>query len=135
MMKNHFFAGWIAFAMVPVLLMLSGCHHYRSHYKAVAFVHSNTSKNASMNFSDFEGTMVFQLKCDNADERIRYSAKLESGSAKVCYDCNGTKTELFSVNSGDDISAIGGTLQQGTVYLIVETSEKGQNGRFNFDLE
>ena len=134
-MKKHIFATLIATVMVLVLLMLSGCNSYRSHYNAVAFAHTNTSKNASMRFSSFEGTMVFQLKCKNADEKISYSAKLEDGSANVFYDCSGTKTELFSVSTGDDISDIGGELQKGTVYIIVEASAKCQDGRFSFDLK
>ena len=131
-MKKQLFTTLLAMVMI---LMLSGCNSYRSHYNAVAFVHSNTPENASMSFSRFEGTMVFQLKCENADEKISYSAKLDEGSAKVFYDCSGTKTELFSVSSGDDISQTGGALQKGTVYIIVEMSEEGQNGRFHFDIE
>lgn len=134
-MKKRFFAALLAVVTVFMLLMLSGCDSYRSHYNAVAFAHTNTSKNASMSFSSFEGTMVFKLKCKSADEKINYSAKLDSGSAKVYYDCGGTKTELFSVGSGDDISEIGGALQKGTVYIIVEMSGKGQNGHFDFELK
>ncbi|MGM9658119.1 MAG: hypothetical protein ACI3W9_03925 [Eubacteriales bacterium] len=134
-MKKQVYTALIAVVMTLLLLTLSGCNGYTSHYKAVAFVHTNTTKNASMSFSSFEGTMVFQLKCESADERISYSAKLENGSAKVFYDCNGTKTELFSVNSGDDISEIGGVLQKGTVYIIVEMSGVGQEGHFNFDIK
>ena len=85
-----------------------------------------------MSFASFEGSMVFKLKCESADEKINYNAKLEDGSAKVFYDSNGTKTELFSVNSGDAIGASGGVLQKGTVYIIVETSEEGKGGRFDF---
>lgn len=134
-MKKHFWKALIATAVVSVLLMLAGCNSYSSHYNALAFVHTNTSKSASMKFSSFDGTMVFQLKCDSADEKIRYSAKLDTGSAKVYYDCNGTKTELLSAGSGDDISGIGGELQKGTVYIIVEIPGKGQGGSFRFDLE
>lgn len=134
-MKKQLITVLIAAVMALMLLTLSGCNSYTSHYKAVAFVHTNTTKNASMSFSSFEGTMVFKLKCESVDEKINYSAKLEDGSAKVFYDCNGTKTELFSVNSGDDISEIGGALQKGTVYIIVEMSEAGQDGSFNFDIK
>lgn len=134
-MKKHLFTALLAMTMAWLLLMLSGCNSYRSHYKAVAFLHTNTSENASMSFSSFEGTMVFQLKCKNADEKISYSAKLDEGSANAFYDCSGTKTELFSVSPGNDISDIGGELQKGTVYIIVEASEKCQDGRFSFDLK
>nr|MDD6335468.1 hypothetical protein [bacterium] len=134
-MKKQLFIVLVADILALLLLMLSGCNGYTSHYKAVAFVHTNTAKNASMSFSSFEGSMVFKLKCESADEKINYSAKLENGSAKVFYDCDGTKTELFSAHSGDDISEIGGVLQKGTVYIIVEMSEEGQDGRFNFDIK
>ena len=134
-MKKHFFTVLVAVFMALLLLTLSGCNRYNSHYKAVAFVHTNTTKNASMSFSSFEGSMVFKLKCESADEKINYSAKLENGSAKVFYDCNGEKTELFSVNSGDDISEIDGVLQKGTVYIIVEMSGAGKEGRFNFEIK
>lgn len=132
-MKKRFFTALFAAVTALLLLLLSGCR-YVSHYKATAFVHTNTAKNASMSFSSFEGSMVFKLKCDSADEKINYSAKLENGSATVFYDCNGTKTELFSVNPGDNISEIGGILQTGTVYIIVETSEVCKDGYFNFDM-
>ncbi len=134
-MKKRFFTVLIAVVMALSLLTLSGCDKYTSHYKAVAFVHTNLTKYASMKFSSFEGTMVFKLKCENDDEKIYYSAKLENGNAKVFYDANGTKTELFSVSSGDDISEIGGELQKGTVYIIVETSEVGKDGSFNFEIK
>lgn len=134
-MKKQLFTTLFATFMAVILLILSGCNRYRSHYKAVAFVHSNTSKNASMSFSSFEGTMVFQLKCDNSYEKIGYSAKLDGGSIKVFYDCNGTKTELFSVNFGDDINGVGGELKKGTVYIIVETLQKSQNGSLKFYLK
>lgn len=134
-MKKQVSTVFAAAIAALLMLALSGCGGYTSHYKAVAFVHTNTTKTASMSFSRFEGVMVFKLKCKSADEKISYSAKLENGSAKVFYDCNGTKTELFSVNSGDDISEIGGALQKGTVYIIVELSEAGQDGHFNFEIQ
>lgn len=134
-MKKQLSKALIVAAMALLLLTLSGCNGYVSYYKAVAFVHTNTAKNASMSFSSFEGTMVFKLKCESSEEKINYSAKLENGSAKVYYDCNGTKTELFSVNSGDDVSDIGGILQKGTVFIIVEISGGGQHGSFTFDIK
>ncbi|MGN1042661.1 MAG: hypothetical protein ACI4SK_04170 [Christensenellales bacterium] len=133
-MKKQVCKAWTVVVMALLLLTLSGCNGYTSHYKAVAFVHTNTTRNASMSFSSFEGTMVFRLKCESADDKINYSAKLENGSAKVFYDCNGAKTELFFVDSGDEINGTGGVLQKGTVYIIVEMSEAGQDGNFSFDL-
>ncbi len=134
-MKKTVFIVLIAAVMALFLLPLSSCNKYTSHYKATMLVQTHTTKNASMSFSSFEGTMVFKLKCESADEKINYSAKLENGAAKVFYDCNGTKAELFSIHSGDDITKSGGILQKSTVYIIIEMSETGQDGHFNFDIK
>lgn len=134
-MKNRIAAVLAAVITVLLLLPLSGCSKYSSSYNAVAFVHTNTAQNASMSFSSFKGTIVFKLKCRGENEKINYSAKLANGSAKVFYDSNGVKTELFSINSGDEISDIGGVLQQGTVYIIVEMPETGNDGRFVFSVK
>ena len=115
-------------------LVLTGCSSYVSHYSAVGFVHSNTSGSASMNFYSFDGTMVFRLNAQDAGERIRYSAKLESGSAAVFYDAGGTKTLLFSIGPGETVSASGAPLEKGTVHLLVETDGKCTNGEFRFEL-
>lgn len=79
--------------------------------------------------------MVFQLKCTGDGEKIYCSAKLDTGNAKFFYDCNGVKTELTEIHSGDNISPVIEELQKGTVYIIIETSEPCQEGRFTFDLE
>ena len=134
-MKKRIFTVVTAVVMAILLLTLCGCDNYTSKYSATGLIQTNTSKNASMSFSSFKGTMVFKLKCGSEDEKINYSAKLESGSATVYYDCNGEKTQLFSVNSGDDITEVGGVLQAGTVYIIIEASESVQNGRFSFEVK
>lgn len=126
---------FIAVVMTVLLVSLFGCNKYTSSYKAIGFVHTNTAKNASMSFVSFEGTMVFKLKCEGENEKIQYSAKLDDGSAKVFYDCDGTKTELFCVNSDGEIVDIGGALTKGTVYIIVETDGVLKDGRFEFKLK
>jgi len=121
--------------MLLLLLCLTGCGKYSSSYRAVGFVHSNDSRSAFMNFHSFEGTMVFTLKYSGSSgTQIKYSAKLEDGSAKVYYDNGGEKTELFSVKSGDDISSAGGDLSEGTVYIIVETGGTCKNGEIRFEI-
>jgi len=98
----------IAVLMVCALLMVSlaGCGKYVSSYKAVAFVHSNESDSAFMNFYSFEGRMVFKLKSP-AEGDIKYSARLESGNAVVYYDSNGTRQELFSISGGEETDSRG----------------------------
>lgn len=126
----------IALWLVTAVLLLSlvGCGGYTSHYKAVGFVHSNESDEAFMNFYSFEGTMVFKMKCKEPGAKLRASAALESGSAAVYYDENGTKTALCTVQAGEETELSADLSGTGTVYVIVETSEKCGNGEFRFSI-
>ena len=123
----------IAVLLVSALLLMSlnGCGKYSSSYKAVAFVHSNDSDSAFMSFYSFEGRMVFKLK-SSAEGDLKYTARLESGSASVYYDFYGTKQELFSISGGEEIDSHGGYVETGTVYIIVVTDGACQNGEFRF---
>lgn len=119
-----------------IILCLSGCEKYVSHYSATAFVHSNGSDHAFMSFWKFEGRMVFRLKCENATENtLAYSAKLKTGSAAVYYDVGGTKTEWFSVADGDELQDTLDDLKPGTVYIIVETDGECETGDFDFKID
>ena len=69
--------------------------------------------------------MVFKLT-SAGEGTLKYSAKLESGSATVYYDFLGSKSELFSVHSGDEVDSFGGYVDRGTVYIIVETNGECQ---------
>lgn len=128
----------IAGLLVTVLLItvcLVGCNHYSSHYFAIAHGTSNNSDSALLFFGEFEGTEVFKLKIESGKTaKIKYTGKLETGSLTVYYDCGKAKTELFSIHTGEEIDASSQTLPAGTVYLIVETSEKCGNGDFDFEI-
>ncbi len=125
----------LALVMAAMLLLsLAGCGKYRTHYFAVGFVHSNEARSAFMTFYSFEGRMVFKLKSSGEGD-LKYTAKLESGSAKVYYDSRGTKAELCSVKGGDALDSRGGYVEKGTVYIIVTTDGTCTNGDFHFSLE
>jgi len=115
-------------------LFLAGCGKYVSSYKALGFVHSNKSDSAYMSFASFEGRMVFRLKSSGEGD-LKYSARLESGSAVVYYDFYGDKQELFSISGGEEADSRGGYVEAGTVYIIVETDGSCQNGEFRFSLD
>ncbi|MBR5949307.1 MAG: hypothetical protein IKZ82_11785 [Clostridia bacterium] len=127
--------GYRATALILSLTMLLcffGCGGYTSKYKAVGFVHSNDSESASMSFHTFDGTMVFKLHTTRESD-IKYSAKLESGSATVYYDWAG-KQELFSVKGGEELDSRTGYVDNGTIYIIVETDGECMNGEFSFSI-
>lgn len=132
-MKKHLF--------VLVIIVLSffcfvGCVKYSSSYSAIASVRTNTSDTASYSFSSFKGRMVFKLKCkDGCSGQLSYSAKLDSGNLTVYVDHDGTKRELVSLKSGDNISSSVSGISKGTVYIIIETDGKCEDGAFMFDLD
>lgn len=115
-------------------LGLTGCAKYTSHYSAIAFVHSNEKDSAFMEFYRFEGTMVFTLR-GGSSINLHYSAKLETGSAAVYYDCGQGKTALLSVGAGDAFADALTLPESGTVYIIVETDGLCENGAFRFSVE
>lgn len=117
--------------MLPVL---AGCGKYVSGYKAVGFVHSSSRTSAWMDFYSFDGTMVFRMVSPGEGD-LKYSAMLESGAATVYYDDGGTKSELFSISSGETLESSGGYLEKGTVYVIVQTDGPCMNGEFRFRVE
>ena len=117
-----------------LLISLAGCSPYRSHYRAVGFVHSNVSNSAFMSFFEFDGTNVIKLKSKNAGEELKYSAKLETGEIKVYYDTGAEKNELITVSAGDEISSSLDMPATGKIYIIVETHGKCENGDLRFDI-
>ena len=123
----------VLLAVLFLAVILVGCGKYSSHYFAVGHAYSNDSGSAWMSFVEFEGTEVFRLKCKSKNQaEIVYSGKLETGSLTVYCDCGGTKEELFSLQSGDDIQSAGGHLPEDTIYIVIETSEKCRNGNLRF---
>ena len=114
------------------LVCLAGCSKYRSHYSAVVLITTNTSKVGSARFGSLNGTMVFKLKSDGV---LNYSARLTGGSATVFYDYDGTKMELFSIGSGQEVGPASVSVTPGTVYVIVETDGKCEEGEFSFDVK
>ena len=128
--------------VLPILILISlclvclvcfaACSKYNSHYSALLLVTSNTSKEASMRFTNLYGTKVFKLKSDGV---LNYSANLKGGSATVYYDYNGTKLELFSIGPGQEVGPASVNVTPGTVYVIIQTIEKCEEGEFSFDVK
>ncbi len=121
---------------VVLILPLAGCGRYSSGYFGTLMVRNNTSGSAYLSFHTLEGTVVFRLECDGENAGgIKYSGELESGSVTVYYDSDGTRTELFSVESGGKADSTGGVIKKGTVYIIVVAEKGSTDGKFSFSLE
>ncbi len=129
---------FIATITLVLCFMLSACGtKYVSRYSATLMVRSNTSNKASVSFDTFSGTYVAQLKNNGADEAfITYEAKLSEGNIKVYYDFNDEKLNLFEIKT--DGSTEGKTeafTGNKTIYIIIESDGKCNEGSFSFALE
>lgn len=134
-MKKHWKVAVMAMMMV-LLMGLTGCDGYVSSFKATMCVTTNTSKHASLSFSTLEGSKVLKMKVNkDAEGVLEYSGKLGGGSATVYYDDNGTKKELFSIGAGEKVEQTLNDLEQGKLYVIIETDGKCENGDFTFEVK
>jgi len=130
----------ISIISVTVLLILcsalSGCSSepYTSSYNAVGLVQTYDDSSAIMSFSEFQGVKVYKLRFeDSFSKSLIYKLRLETGSATIYYDTDGTKKELVSLRAGDRVDEKLSDLTCSSMYIIVETSEKCMNGKFSFE--
>ena len=126
-----------SFLVIPLLiicLLLPGCSKYSSHFMATAMVQSGDSDSGSLSFHEFKGTYVFNFRSDD-DECIRYKGYVKDGSVTVYYDNGGTKTELFSLESGEEIDDKSEPLKGGKTYVIIESDGEVENGKFEFEIK
>ena len=121
--------------LIGFAILRTGGGKYVNRYKAVGFVHSNTERSAFMNFHTFDGTMVFKLKNKAPSGSLHVSGTVEKGSMKVYWDYGSGKEFLLDLKPGPLWEVDMNDLEEGTVYLIVETDGKCVNGSLNFDLE
>ena len=125
----------IAFAIVLMAIGFTGCNIRVSSYRALMLVQTNTKHEASMSFSKFTGTKVFTLKVvGNKEMMLSYSAELDNGKAEVFYEYNGEKTDLFTIESGEEKNSKVGPFSSGTIYITVKTIETCDEGKFDFSL-
>lgn len=128
----------IAVTMLVLCFTLSACGgKYVSHYSATMMVKTNTSNKATVSFGGFNGTYVMQLKNRNADEVfISYAATLGEGNIKVYYDFNDEKLDLFEIATDGSVEGKTETFTGNkTIYVIIESDGKCDEGSFSFTLE
>ena len=129
----------IALTALLLALCLTACgisftsSDHVSSYRATMLVRSETSGSARMSFMTLNGRIVFTLRSGGSDA-VGASARVETGSATVYYEAGGTKTEWFTVTAGEEVEYSAGPLEKGTVYVIVETDGKCEEGSFRFEV-
>jgi hypothetical protein len=99
-------------------------------------VQSNTPQAASVSFSGFEGHLVLKMKskADSA-ERLNFDVSLGEGNLKVSVDCAGVDAELLNLKGGDSYASHLDNIGVGTVYVIIDSDGKCNEGRLSFTLE
>ncbi|MCR4926049.1 MAG: hypothetical protein K5917_07150 [Clostridiales bacterium] len=121
---------------VIICFSFAGCTKYSSKYTALMMVSSNDSDSASLNFDSFVGTRVFKMKNkSNSDKTLEYSGKIEGGNARVYYDNESEKTELFSLATDEQKNSSVTIKKKSTVYVIIEADSKCSNGEFKFEIK
>ncbi len=133
------FAG-VILAVVTLILCftLSACgNKYVSRYNATLMVRTNTSNKASVTFDSFSGTYVIKLKNKSADEVfVDYEGALGEGNIKVYYDFNNEKLNLFDIETDGSVDGKTETFTGNkTIYIIIESDGKCNDGSFLFVLE
>ncbi len=130
----------VIIAVVTLILCftLSACgNKYVSHYSATVMVRTNTSSKASVSFDSFSGTYVMHLKNNSADKVfIDYEGTLGEGKIKVYYDFNDEKLNLFDIETDGSVDGKTETFTGNkTIYIIIESDGKCNEGSFSFVLE
>ena len=119
--------------LILICVCFNGCK-YVSSYSATICIHSSSSDSGSIQFDSLTGTYVFKMKPESTNT-LYYTAKLGSGSLKVYYDNDDEKKELFTLHSGESADASLTPLKSGTLYVIIETNGKCENGDLSFSLK
>ncbi len=134
-MKPFGRAACLLMAAAFLAVFAAGCAPYRSSYRAVGFVHTNTAEEAGMSFFEFEGTMVFRLPVQRG-EKIECIGKLGTGSASVRAAINDHRDlELFTVGAGmPEENCLFEPNDTGVVWIVIATTEKCMNGEFTFNV-
>ena len=128
----------IAVVTLVLCFSLSACgNKYVSRYNAMLMVRTNTSNKASVSFDSFSGTYVIKLKNNSADEVfIDYEGTLGNGNIKVYYDFNDEKLSLFDIETDGSVEGKSETFTGNkTIYIIIESDGKCNDGSFSFVLE
>lgn len=128
----------VAAMMFVMCCALSACgDKYASNYSATLMVRTNTAEKASVSFDTFNGTCVMKLKNKGGDEAfIAYNITLKEGKISVYYDYDGKKLHLFEIENGDSTTGkLKAPTSDKTIYIIIESDGKCNEGNFSFVLE
>jgi len=123
--------------LILTLFTLCSCDGYVNSYAATIMITSCHGNEARMEFDTFKGTYHFKLRReDSTSHTLDCKASLSQGEMHVSIGVDGEKELLRTVQSGD---ACDETItldkkydNEKTIYVILETTEKCEDGDFSF---
>ena len=125
-------------AMILTLATLCGCSGYVKSYSATILITSCQGDEASMEFDTFKGTYNFKLKRDgSAEYTLDIEASLAEGEMNVYIGVDGEKELIRTVNGGESydetITLDNKYDSEKTIYVILESTGKCMDGKFEFE--
>ena len=124
--------------LILTLLVLCSCRGYVNNYSATVLITSCHGNEASMKFGTFKGTYNFKLKRDDIPEHtLEFEGSLAEGDMNVYVGVDGEKELLLTVKGGEfyDETIVLDELydNEKTIYVIIETIGKCEDGDFEFE--
>ena len=125
-------------AMILTLATLCGCSGYVKSYSATILITSCQGDEASMEFDTFKGTYNFKLKREgSAEYTLDIEASLAEGEMNVYIGVDGEKELIRTVNGGESydetITLDNKYDSEKTIYVILESTGKCMDGKFEFE--
>ena len=126
------------FALSAATLLLASCSSFNSHWTANMFIHSNNSHSAYMEFGEFDGLIVFDLRANDSNGmNLKYDLSLGEGSFTISYAYSEEKDdqgEIVKIADGEKKEDTFTLPKEGVFHLLVESEGKAKTGNFHFDL-
>ena len=124
--------------LMLTLALLCGCSGYVKSYSATILITSCQGDEASMEFDTFKGTYNFKLKRDgSAEYTLDIEASLAEGEMNVYIGVDGEKELILTVNGGESydetITLDNKYDSEKTIYVILESTGKCMDGKFEFE--
>ena len=130
----------VCFALVLILtlLVLCSCRGYVNNYSATVLITSCHGNEASMKFGAFKGRYNFKLKRDDVpDHTLDFEGSLAAGDMNVYVGVDGEKELILTAKGGEfyDETIVLDELydNEKTIYIILETIGKCEDGNFEFE--
>lgn len=126
------------FALSLASAFLASCSPFVSNWSARMFIHSSNSHSASMQFDEFKGLIVFDMKANGSNgTSLKYDLSLGEGSFTISYaysEAEEDRGDIVKISGGEKKEDTFALPKEGTFYLLVESDGTAKTGNFHFDL-